>query len=223
MATATQRAEWITTARDRTIAAIKAGRTDEALQGVEAMLEEAKPIHDFYGDMSAVFCDFINDELGEAGVEKAWRYLGERLWKPLYEQLADAGAETLASVYAMFLRSHRYEFRVTEDDEKFTFHLDYCPSGQRLMMEGKTEGDPRHPLNHGLSRQPHAWSFGRTGVPYYCGHTALWFDMLPAEWGRPMMKTKFGEFDARGRVAGTPCMTFIYKQIPAKSRPEVGT
>src|SRR5678815_1893351 len=98
-----QRAEWTTTARDRTIAAIKAGRTDEALEGVEAMLKEALPIHDFYGDMCAVFCDFIAERLGEDAVADAWRFLGERLWRPVFEQMSDAGAETLASVYAMFL------------------------------------------------------------------------------------------------------------------------
>jgi hypothetical protein len=210
-----QRAEWTTTARDRTVAAIKAGRTEEALEGVEAMLKEALPIHDFYGDMCAVFCDFVAERLGEDAVAEAWRFLGERLWRPVFEQMSDAGAETLATVYAMFLRSHRYDFRVTEDDEKFTFHLDYCPSGQRMMLEGKTKGDPRHPLEHGVSTKPHDWTFGKTGVPYYCGHTALWFQLLPAEWGKPIMRTKYGEFDAQGRVAGTPCQTIIYKRVPA--------
>jgi hypothetical protein len=217
MTSSTTRTDWTTTARDRTVAAIREGRKEEALQGVEAILAEAKPIHDFYGDMCAVFCDFIKDEMGEEAVEKAWRYLGERLWKPVYEQLSQGGAEALASVYAMFLRSHRYDFRVEEDDEKFTFHLDYCPSGQRLMMEGKTAGDPRHPLQHGVSQKPYPWTFNKQGVPHYCGHTALWFSIMPAEWGNPMMSAKFGQFDAEGRVAGTPCMTFIYKS-PRPSR-----
>ncbi len=69
--------------------------------------------------------------------------------------------------------------------------------------------------NHGVSQQPHAWTFGRAGVPYYCGHTALWFDMLPPSGANRMMKTSYGDFDAQGRVVGTPCMTFIHKQIPA--------
>lgn len=211
------RGDWTTTARDRTVAAIEAGRKEDALAGVEAMLAEAKPIHDLYGDMSAVFLDFIAEHMGEAGVEQAWRYLGEKLWRPIFEQLAGAGPEVLASTYAMFLRSHRYEFRVVEDDEKYTFYLDYCPSGQRLMLEGKLAGDDRHPLNHGVSRQPHAWTFGKTGVPYYCGHTELWFNTMPREWGRPVMRTQFGQFDKEGRVAGTPCMTWIFKQPQART------
>jgi hypothetical protein len=203
---------WTTTARDRTIAAIREGRSEDAIGGVEDIWAEGRPIHDLYGDMSATFLDFIHDELGEEGVEKAWRYLGEKLWRPIFSELAEAGAEVLASTYAMFLRSHGYDFRVEEDDEKYTFYLDYCPSGQRLMMEGKLEGDDRHPMSHGVSKKPHPWTFGQTGVPYYCGHTELWFNTQPKEWGLPMMQTRFGEFDSEGRVKGTPCMTWIFKQ-----------
>lgn len=208
----TTRQDWMTTARETTLAAIRDGRIEDALKGVDAIWAEGRPIHDFYGDMCATFCDFIAQEMGEEGVERAWRFLGERLWKPVFLEAAKAGAEAMAGLYAMFLRSHGYEFRVEEDEEKFTFYLDYCPSGQRLMMEGKLEGDPRHPMNHGVSKKPHAWTFGKTGVPYYCGHTELWFNTMPKEWGLPIVSGQFGQFDAQGRVAGTPCMTFFWKK-----------
>ncbi len=211
----TTRLDWMTTARETTIAAIRDGRIEDALKGVDAIWAEGRPIHDFYGDMCATFCDFIAQELGEEAVERAWRFLGERLWKPVFLEAAKAGAEAMAGIYAMFLRSHGYEFRVEEDDEKFTFHLDYCPSGQRLMMEGKLEGDPRHPLNHGVSKKPYAWTFNKAGVPYYCGHTELWFNSMPKEWGLPMVSGQFGQFDAEGKVSGTPCMTFFWKNKTA--------
>ncbi len=80
----TSESDWTTTARDRTIAAIKAGRIDEALQGVEAMLEpkpaDPRFLRRHVGDLLRLH----QAEIGEAGVEKAWRYLGERLWKPLF-------------------------------------------------------------------------------------------------------------------------------------------
>ncbi len=213
MTSATSHPEWTTTASQQTLDAIREGRTQDALTGVENILREALPIHDFYGDMCATFCDFIKSELGEEGIERAWRVLGERLWRPVYEQtLKTGGVDALAALYAMFLRSHRYQFRVEEDAEKITFYLDYCPSGQRLMMEGKLEGDPRHPMQHGKTHEPHPWSFGKAGVPYYCGHTALWFDVMPREWGLPVMSGRYGEFDREGRVTGTPCMTFFWKR-----------
>jgi len=212
---AESRQDWVTTARQKTVQAIKEGRIADALAGVDAIWAEGRPIHDFYGDMCATFCDFIASELGEEGVERAWRYLGEKLWKPVFTEAAKAGGEALAGLYAMFLRSHGYEFRVEEDDNQYTFYLDYCPSGQRLMMEGKLEGDARHPMNHGVSKKPHAWTFGKKGVPYYCGHTELWFNTMPREWGLPIMSGRYGDFDGAGHVTGLPCMTFIRKRLPA--------
>jgi len=210
---AKNRPDWVTTARQRTILAIQEGRIKDAIAGVDAIWAEGRPIHDFYGDMCATFCDFIASELGEDGVERAWRYLGEKLWRPVFTEAVKAGGEALAGIYAMFLRSHGYEFRVEEDEDKYTFYLDYCPSGQRLMVEGKLEGDPRHPMNHGVSKKPHRWTFNKTGVPYYCGHTELWFNSMPKEWGLPIMSGRYGDFDAQGQVKGLPCMTFIRKQL----------
>ncbi len=211
----TSRSDWVTTARERTVAAIREGRIEDALAGVDAIWAEGRPIHDFYGDMCATFCDFIAAELGEAGVERAWRYLGDKLWKPVFTEAAKAGGEALAGLYAMFLRSHGYDFRVEEDADKFTFYLDYCPSGQRLMLEGKLAGDARHPMQHGVTKAAQPWSFNKAGVPYYCGHTSLWFDVMPREWNLPLMSGRYGDFDAEGRVSGTPCMTFIRKHLPA--------
>lgn len=208
------RQDWVATARQKTIEAINDGRIKDALSGVDAIWAEGRPIHDFYGDMCATFCDFIEQELGEDGVERAWRFLGEKLWKPVFVEATKAGGAALAGLYAMFLRSHGYDFRVDEDQDKFTFHLDYCPSGQRLMIEGKLAGDPRHPMTHGVSKEPRPWTFNKAGVPYYCGHTALWFDAMPKEWGLPLMSGRYGDFDGQGQVAGLPCMTFIYKKLP---------
>jgi len=55
----TSRSDWVTTARERTVAAIREGRIEDALAGVDAIWAEGRPIHDFYGDMCATFCDFI--------------------------------------------------------------------------------------------------------------------------------------------------------------------
>ena len=208
---ATTRQDWITTARQKAIDAIREGRTADALKGVDEIWAEGRPIHDFYGDMCATFCDFIAEELDEGAVERAWRFIGERLWKPVFMEVAKDGAVAVAGLYAMFLRSHGYQFRIEEDDEKIVFLLDYCPSGQRLMMEGKIKGDRRHPLDHGVSSKPYPWTFGRTGVPYYCAHTELWFTTMPAEWGIPIMSTEFGQFDSEGHVIGTPCTTTFWK------------
>src|SRR5262245_41929834 len=101
----TVRHDWMTTARMRAKAAIEAGRKAEALKAVDEIWAEGRPIHDLYGDMAAVFLDFVKEKLGEEAVEEAWRYVGENLWRPVLESYRD-NPEMLAETYAMFLRSH---------------------------------------------------------------------------------------------------------------------
>ena len=62
------RHDWMETARDRAKAAIKDGRTEEALRAVDEVWDEGRPIHDLYGDMAAAFLDFFNEQLGEDAV-----------------------------------------------------------------------------------------------------------------------------------------------------------
>ena len=206
------RHDFMQTARDRAKAAIQAGRTEEALQAVDAIWEEGRPIHDLYGDMSAVFLDYIKEKLGEDAVEEAWRYVGEKLWRPVLESYRDKDPALLAEIYAMFLRSHGYDFTCEEDDEKFQFFLHYCPSGGRMLQEGKAETSARHPTALGVTKRPHAWSFNQKDVLYYCGHTKLWFDTQPREWGMDVFQSEYGEFNDKGEVVGRPCAVTIYKQ-----------
>jgi hypothetical protein len=207
----TVRHDWMTTARIRAKRAIEAGEKEEALKAVDEVWAEGRPIHDLYGDMAAVFLDFITEKLGEEAVEEAWRYVGEKLWRPVLEAY-QGDPERLAATYAMFLRSHGYDFTCEEDDEKICFFLHYCPSGGRMLQEGKAETSARHPLNLGVTKKAHSWGFNQRGVLYYCAHTQLWFDTQPKEWGMNLFAAQYGEFNEKGEVVGRPCAVTIYKR-----------
>jgi hypothetical protein len=210
------RQDWMTTARMRAKQAIEAGDKDAALTAVDEIWEEGRPIHDLYGDMAAVFLDFVKEKLGEASVEEAWRYVGEKLWRPVLEAFRDKDPGLLAETYAMFLRSHGYDFTCEEDEEKFTFLLHYCPSGGRMLQEGKAETSIRHPLNLGVTKQERPWGFNQKGVLYYCAHTQLWFDRQPRDWGMDLFAARYGEFNEKGEVVGRPCVVTIRKS-PGKA------
>lgn len=208
------RRDWMETARDRAKSAIREGRTEDALAAVDEIWEEGRPIHDLYGDMSAVFLDFVEDRLGEDAVEEAWRFVGERLWRPVLEAYRDEDPAKLAETYAMFLRSHGYRFTCEESDDAFTFRLLHCPSGGRMLEEGKAETSKRHPTSLGVTKHPHSWSFGEKDVLYYCAHTKLWFDTQPREWGMDLFRAEYGEFNELGEVVGKPCSVRISKTLP---------
>ena len=74
-------------------------------------------------------------------------------------------------------------FTITEDDEKFTFAMNPCGSGQRLWRNGRYEG----PDGFGVTDEAHDWSYGREGFPLYCTHCTFMNELLPIRWiGQPV-------------------------------------
>lgn len=197
---------------DQAIEAIEAGNKKQALTYTRQIWEEGRPLHDLYGDYVASLLTFIAQQFGEEWVEKANRYVGEELWKPLIMAMKDKEPEALAEVFAAFLRAHGYDFYCDEDEEKFHFVAHYCPSGGRMKKDGKEDTSKRHAFSFGTTKKAYPWSFNKTAISYYCCHCALFMDMLPREWGWDVFETKFGEqFDEQGNAVDDPCEITIYK------------
>ena len=78
---------------------------------------------------------------------------------------------------------HPGAFTITEDDEKVTFTMNPCGSGQRLVRKGLYEG----PKGYGRTREAHDWSYGRKDFPLYCTHCSFMNESLPIQWsGYPL-------------------------------------
>lgn len=212
-AAAVERPELAATPLERCEAAIARGDGDETLRQARAIAEEWRPLHDLYVEMSGLFCTWIRDRSGEDAVEEVWRFIGERLWKPVLMQARDSGSTALlVQIYAQFLRAHGHRFSVVEDDEKTSFILHYCASGGMLMRDGKNEDSARHAIDIAVLKQPAPRTFGRA-LSAYCVHTPLWMDIMPREWGWDVFESSFGrQFDADGRPVDEPCVTHIYKR-----------
>lgn len=176
-------------------AALDRGDVEAARQELDAVLAEAKPIHDLYGDLCASLVTFIAERLGEEAVEDAWRHVAEDVWRPVLSRFqANEDVEGLVRAKSGFLTSHRYEFTVLEDDEKYSFEVGFCSSGERMVVEGKVEGNGGDPAGHhrfGATKEAYPWSLGRRDFPYYDVHSALWMKLLPAEWGWDVMDVEY--------------------------------
>jgi hypothetical protein len=101
-------------------------------------------------------------------------------------------------------------FEITEDDEKLTFTMNPCGSGQRLWRNRRYG-----PEGFGVTDGAHDWSYGRAGFPLYCTHCAFMNEALPIRWiGYPVYPSDPPEdFDR------DPCTWYWYKDpadIPAR-------
>lgn len=198
---------------DKAIAAMEQGKIDEAKSLVRSIWEETRPVHDMYGDVMASLLTFIAKKLGEEAVEEAHRYAAEDVWKPMLLAMKHQGVDRFSEMFAFYLRTHGFNFRCEEDAEKIVFVARYCPSGGRLMKEGKNEDSKRHPNNFGVTYKAYPWSFNKVGISYYCCHCPLWMEILPREWGWDILRIDFGrQFDEAGNCVDEPCKMTIYKK-----------
>jgi hypothetical protein len=98
-------------------------------------------------------------------------------------------------------------FTITEDDEKVTFAMNPCGSGQRLVRNGAYDGLP----DGGGTREAHDWSFGRKGFPLYCTHCSFMNESMPIQWsGYPLYPS-----DPPEDYSKDPCTWYWYKDPDA--------
>ena len=118
---------------------------------------------------------------------EAWRWAMERDWKRNVEAIDRARpASEIVELLAATWRAHSTSgtgpqpgrLQIEEDDEKFTFRMNPCGSGQRLWRMGRT----RAPDAYGVTEEAHDWAYDRKGFPIYCTHCTFMNEMLPIQW-----------------------------------------
>ena len=195
---------------DRAIEAIDRGDTEEAKRLCEEMKHESQFMHDLLVDGVAGLISFVKEKLGDEGVGEAWQYSLERSWRKPVETIADTDRKLIARSLAATWRAHSTSgvgpkpgaFEIDEDEEKLTFTINPCGSGQRLWRNGRYGED-----GWGVTDEAHDWSYGRKGFPLYCTHCAFMNELGPINWiGYPVYPSDPPEdFDK------DPCTWYWYK------------
>ncbi len=106
--------------------------------------------------------------------------------------------------------------KVKEDEEKFTFLMQPCGSGGRLILEG-CYGPPRNFLK---IKKAQPMTYGRKDFPVYCAHASSTL-ILPTEWG---IAPAFVEILSE-KLGEEPCQICLYKDpkdIPSELYQRVG-
>ena len=101
---------------------------------------------------------------------------GDRPDRPAQARRAARG--DLARALDVRRRRNPGAFSITEDDEKVTFSMNPCGSGQRLWRNGAYEGEHAY----AVTDEAHDWSYGRKGFPIYCTHCSFMNELLPIRW-----------------------------------------
>jgi hypothetical protein len=196
---------------DRAIEALEAGDTEAALALCKSMRHEWRFLHDVMAESMLGLVTYIQQQEGDDGVAAAWEESLRRGWKRDTGKILDRDRREIVEALAATWRAHSCSgtgphpgaFTISEDDEKFTFAMNPCGSGQRLVRMGRYEG----PDAYGTTERGHDWSYGREGFPLYCTHCSFMNESLPIRWiGYPLYPS-----DPPDDYGRDPCTWYWYK------------
>ena len=175
------------------------------------MKYEWRFLHDLMAESMVGLADYVKRRFGEDYVAEAWTESMERGWKKDVEVIGSRDRRAVVEALAATWRAHSTSgvgpspasFTVEEDDEKFTFVLNPCGSGQRMVLNGRYQGENAY----STTDEAHDWSFGRKDMPLYCTHCTFMNESLPIEWlGYPLYP-----LDPPEDFGQQPCRWYWYK------------
>ncbi len=178
------------------------GQWDAAREHLEVARETWRRVKDRDGDHSYGLIDAIVANLGEAAIGEMWdaairplfnwRYssfdIANRTWAESLDQLMMVACESMRAHLVGLDRTG--DFELTELDDRYVLRFDPCGSGGRSIRGDSIEGTPSRmeaPYNWTVSREPHSWNHGSTGIGHYCTHCIRLMEEMPMEaFGYPV-------------------------------------
>jgi len=196
--------------------AIDDGRDDDAKALARYTVPEGKSLHD-------LFCDWLWDLFTQIARRQGEAELGEMLratqggWmmKRTWRGFLKVSVAQRVQLTAEIMRAHRCgpeqqgDVEIIDQGDRYALRMDPCGSGGRMRRGDPVDGTPSRlgpPYDFGVTQAAHDWSWGETGVPYYCTHCAF-NELLPMEWGgHPLWVTGYDPDHTK------PCHWYFYKR-----------
>jgi len=210
---------------------IDKGEKKLAKELVDYMWEfETVRLHDLFMHWIYGLQTYLAENFGEEEVYNSLRKQADTWWMaPIIEKMAALPAEELALNRAEAMRCHpngpveRGDFELVEEEERYVMTFHPCGTGGRTRLHCKMGNFPPRtepPFNFGVTKKPYPWSWGKTGVPYYCCHCCINNEIVPIEViGYPLRINAWPD-DPEGA-----CSWIFYKKpemIPEKYFTRVG-
>jgi len=174
--------------------AMRAGRTNEALDFLEYGYTEAKAAH----DALVALVDDALTYLARFGEEEIEKFLRRELYPSTKHLLSVIpGVEESLQRWAEVMRAHYANVTIIEESDRYVVRCDPCGSGGRL----------RRTRSVATTKKAYPWSWGKTGVSYYCTHCCLHRELIPIELrGYPICVFQYADRPE------DPCVHLYYKK-----------
>jgi hypothetical protein len=203
---------------DRALHAIGQHRADAAAATIELMRVRWAAQHDGLVVWVQELLTDIARTFGEDAVREAVTLAYEHIWKPRYELWDRMSPEERLQLSVEGMRGghlsgprHRGDVGVSDEGDRYVMSLDPCGSCGILRRGDPDSGRPPHRPDG--NREPHPWTWGRTGMSWYSVHSPIALEYIQMSEGRPPLRP-LEDCDMGDR----PCRWFIYKDPAAVRR-----
>lgn len=180
------------------------GFNNEAASAIEAaeveraalLLDHTRRIFKTINDEMVFFIQDILTALDEAYGEdepiRAQRGPYETIWRDRYRNWEEYTPEEQLQLTCEGMRAHyggptrHGEFEVIDDGDRYRLVFNPCGTGGILRRGDPETGAPPWSTT-GVNRTPRPYTWGKTGVPWYCTHCSLYLEHWAAEdYGWPI-------------------------------------
>jgi hypothetical protein len=201
--------------RDHAVSALERSDAEEALFWLERMRLAFLNVHDILVTWMQNLLTFIAQEYQEPAVLETILHTHQSIWGDRYaawdrmtpwEKVA-LTVEGMRGGHFSGMR-RRGDVIVEDQGDRFMVAFDPCGSGGVLRRGDPETGRP--PINGmlpGVNREPHPWTWQKTGVHWYCSHCAIAMEWLPGQKRGYLLRPLDHTLDH-----SAPCPWYIYKE-----------
>ena len=189
---------------DSVYEAIKSGRTEEALKLLEQGLDMSTLQHNSLVSFAGMAITHLA-RFGEEELEKLFR---DRYGPQAQEWISTTpGAKESVEKFAWLMENPHSKVTITEEPDKYVLTLAPCRTGGRLRRGVVVGPSKASGVKIGTTKSAYPWSWGKSGVSYYCSHDCVFLEIVPIELrGYPIGVVRYAE------KPEDPCVILFYKK-----------
>jgi hypothetical protein len=201
--------------RDQCISLLEQGNADQALYWLERMRLAFLNVHDVLVVWMQNLLSFIASEYQEPAVLETILHTHQDIWGDRYAAWDQMTPWEKVALTVEGMRGghfsgmqRRGDVIVEDQGDRFMVAFDPCGSGG-VMRRGDPETG-RQPVSiqpHGVNQEAHLWTWGKTGVHWYCSHCAIAMEWLPGQKRGYLLRPLDHTLDHHA-----PCPWYIYKE-----------
>jgi hypothetical protein len=200
--------------RDRCLEALANGERTAAVEWLERMRLEFKNPHDLLVAWVQDLLSYCAATWGEEAVLETILHTHQSIWGDRYEAWDRMTPWEKVALTVEGMRGghfsgarRRGDVQVREEHDRFVISFDPCGSGGVLRRGDPETGRGPYPIaEHGVNREPHLWTWQKTGVHWYCSHCAIAMEWLPGRKRGHPLRPLDHTLDHHA-----PCVWYVYK------------